>query len=142
MDELKSRLEDLLRDHLNYLAMSALEMEAYNDPVRSRTVADAYAKKAIELERRISTQPDDLDMGDVVGAATLAARAVHLAGGIQERRALLDSIGPEGAASLMRALSYDIGDLLSIAHGSTTWRDERDRAGRLLLDAAMVVSAS
>jgi hypothetical protein len=123
---------------VDYRLLSLLESEAAEKPAFARQVAEAYALQAIAFERRLPADPRQSALAERVAAATLAARAVKLAGTAEARRELIEEIGPDGAASLMRALLIEIGDLASLACGSPVWRDERDAAGRMLLDAAAI----
>jgi hypothetical protein len=131
-------IEEVLRGPVDYRLLSLLESEAADKPAFARQVAEAYARQAIEIERRLPAKPSDRDLVRRVAAATLATRAVRLAGSVEDRRDLIEALGESGAASLMRALLLEVGDLAVIACGSSVWREERDAAGRMLLDAAAI----
>ena len=139
-EEIHERITDALgADYelsVNYQAIALLESELGRDPIFARSVCMAFAKRAIAIERRLDQVPRDMEHSCMIACATLAARAVRVAGGAEERYAMIESLGPDGAASLMRALALKIADLACIAHGSTVWQQEREAAGRLLLQAA------
>lgn len=120
---------------INYTALERLAEEAVQEEALAGPVSEAFARRAVDLENEYNRPPGSLDIQLRTMPATFATHAVTVAGSPEDRRALLEELGPADAATLTGSLASSE-RWPSSALGGPVYESQKVVAQAQLLEAA------